>query len=83
MKRKTYRVCDFKRWLTRHDTETFGTDECDCPLSRWLGVDMTLTELDKLPAWANRFVGKWDAEENERLYSQSEQALEVLEHITP
>lgn len=59
-KRKSYRAADFRRWLNRRPAELFGTTECDCPLAKWLGEDVTYDVLDNLPAWANRFVGAWD-----------------------
>lgn len=81
--RKRIRVEDFKRWLKNRTTYTFGCGSEDCPLHDWLDNEMTLSELDALPGWCSRFVGRWDALHDDQNYTRKNGsfALEVLDHV--
>ena len=80
-KRKTYRVCDFKRWLRNRRSRVFGTDSCNCPLAKWAHEEMDYERLDKLPGWANRFVGCWDEATSHQLFGSGETALKALDGV--
>jgi hypothetical protein len=60
MSRKTYRRQDFERWLKRHPYVVFYGDECSCPIAQWTGEEITYDRMETLPAWVNRFIGRWE-----------------------
>lgn len=78
-KQRTYRVCDFKRWLKGRTYEVFGSDTCDCPLAKWTGEEVSLDRLDRMPGWCNRFVGSWDEAVSMGTNPLGHEALTMLE----
>lgn len=75
-KQRSYRVCDFRRWLIKNQCTYFDKTECGCPIAKWLDIDATYSKVDKLPPWVNRFVAWWDA--TDIGYGKAEAALTVL-----
>jgi hypothetical protein len=61
MTRKTYGINHFQRWLEKLPAEEwFGNSADDCPIAKWTGLFASTRTIDKMPAWVNRFVGRWD-----------------------
>lgn len=82
--RKSYRPSDFKRFLKHRRRELFQYGvECGCPIAKWTGEEINLTNLEGMPGWINRFVSLWD----ERVFASGKEfdygseALRMLEEI--